>query len=748
MNNYTQQIQNLLKEMTLREKLAQMSQTVAGYRCFERNGEEFALKDEFKNFIRDYGAMGAISNFLRADGFTQHNWGTGIEPRHRVKFANMMQKYILDNARVKIPVLVEVEANHGVHALGSTVFPTNLCIGSSFNPGLYSEMMDTVGKEIELSANHIGFVTMLDVARDPRWGRTEELFSEDPYLISEFAKAGVEGFKKNNALICCKHYCAAGDCFGGMNTEEVNVGIRELHDIHLPPTEKAVKAGADIIMAAYNTVDGVPCHINSYLLRDVLRKQMGFKGITLSDGWAVPRVIEQMGQDPVTGAANVLKAGIDLSLADAGAYLKLEAAAEEGLADIKLIDESVTRILEKKCELGLFDNPYIKEDDSLSVFFESGIQKKLAYEMAAESVVLLKNNGILPIDNYKRVALIGEHAADIYYQLGDYTPFVDDRARAIKDVFKETLNLSGFTKGWSFTGDTEDFDNALRLCEESDVIIVTIGGSTAKNNSNLTYDFNNGAAIKAKKFLDCGEGMDISDISLPGNQLELIEILKRIGKPIIALLIAGRPYDITRVSEIADAVLTAWYPGEEGGRALSDILTGKVNPSGRLSVSVPYAPTCLPAYYNRITSAQSSVSDDWVVNTYGDNNKRVLYPFGYGLSYSDFEYVSMEVTEKGACLFEVKAVIRNVSDIGGKEAVQLYIHGKGNSVRRRVKELKGFKKIYIAPHSEQTVTFTLGYDELKIFSCNNRYELENGKVEIYIGSGDNLPLRTEIEIRV
>ena len=365
MNNYTQQIQNLLKEMTLREKLAQMSQTVAGYRCFERNGEEFTLKDEFKNFIRDYGAMGAISNFLRADGFTQHNWGTGIEPRHRVKFANMMQKFILDNARVKIPVLVEVEANHGVHALGSTVFPTNLCIGSSFNPELYSEMMDTVGKEIELSANHIGFVTMLDVARDPRWGRTEELFSEDPYLISEFAKAGVEGFKKNNALICCKHYCAAGDCFGGMNTEEVNVGIRELHDIHLPPTEKAVKAGADIIMAAYNTVDGVPCHINSYLLREVLRKQMGFKGITLSDGWAVPRVIEQMGQDPVTGAANVLKAGIDLSLADAGAYLKLEAAAEEGLAAIKLIDESVTRILEKKCELGLFDNPYIKEDDSL-----------------------------------------------------------------------------------------------------------------------------------------------------------------------------------------------------------------------------------------------------------------------------------------------------------------------------------------------------------------------------------------------
>lgn len=327
-------------------------------------------------------------------------------------------------------------------------------------------------------------------------------------------------------------------------------GIRELHDIHLPPTEKAVKAGADIIMAAYNTVDGVPCHINSYLLREVLRKQMGFKGITLSDGWAVPRVIEQMGQDPVTGAANVLKAGIDLSLADAGAYLKLEAAVEEGLADIKLIDESVTRILEKKCELGLFDNPYIKEDDSLSVFFESGIQKKLAYEMAAESVVLLKNNGILPIDNNKRVALIGEHAADIYYQLGDYTPFVDDQARAIKDVFKETLNLSGFTKGWSFTGDTEDFDNALKLCEKSDVIIVTIGGSTAKNNSNLTYDFNNGAAIKAKKFLDCGEGMDISDISLPGNQLELIETLKRTGKPIIALLIAGRPYDITRVSEL------------------------------------------------------------------------------------------------------------------------------------------------------------------------------------------------------
>ncbi|MEE0968678.1 MAG: glycoside hydrolase family 3 N-terminal domain-containing protein [Clostridia bacterium] len=746
MKNYKARINELIGQMTVREKIAQLSQTVAGYRCFTRDGENFYLVDEFKKFVKEYGAMGALSNILRADVFTKHDWGQGIEPRHRVKFANALQKYVMDNSRIGIPVLIEVESNHGLQALGSTMFPTNIGIGSSFNNELYADIMETVGKEISLSGNHMGFVTMLDIARDPRWGRCEELFSEDPYLAGEFAKSGVEGFKRQGPLVCCKHFCGAGDGFGGINTAEVNVGVRELHDIHLPAAEKAVKAGADVFMAAYNTIDGIPCHVNPYILKTVLRDELGFEGIVLSDGWAVPRAIKQMGYDPVTGAARVLNSGVDLSLADDSAYLKLEDALKEGLVEERTIDEAVSRILEKKFEIGLMDNPYLPEDDALTVYLNSGVQKELAYRAASESAVLLKNNGVLPISTDKKVALIGAHADNIYYQLGDYSAYAKSGLKTIRNVFEEGFANTEFTLGWDFGKSEDDFDNALRIAKESDIVVVTLGGNSARNSARVKLDPATGAAISADSFLDCGEGMDMSSISLPGNQVKLVEKLCELGKPVIALLIEGRPYEITRVNEIADAVLTAWYPGDEGAEAIFDILTGKVNPSGKLSISIPYAPTCLPAYYNRIAPAEVSVSRSWTSNTYSDTPQRVLYPFGYGLSYSKFEYKAMDIKETEKNVFEVSVTVKNVSEIPGKEAVQLYIHGSGNSVRRRVRELKGFKKIHLDAGEEKTVKFTLGYDELKVFSINNKFELEACNVDVYAGSGDDLPLRGKFSV--
>ena len=735
----------LLGKLTLREKVAQLSQTVAGYRGFVRDGEDFTFKPEFYSFIEEYGAMGAISNILRADHFAIQAPSEGIEPRHRVKVANQLQREVLSRARVPIPVLIEVEANHGVMALGSEVFPTNLGIGCAFNDELYGRIMKTVGKEIELSGNHIALTTMLDMARDPRWGRTEEFFSEDPYLAGRYASSGVREFKKNNSLMCCKHFCATGDGFGGLNTAEVNIGVRELHDIHLAATKKAVEAGADLIMAAYNTVDGIPCHVNGYILRDVLRGELNFGGIVLSDGWGVVRAISQMGYSPERGASEVLRAGVDLSLADHGAFLHLIGACENGLIEESLIDEAVVRILEKKFELGLFDNPYKDDEVSLVTYIDSGEQKALSYEAASESIVLLKNNGVLPLSPDTRVGLFGAHADNIYYLLGDYTALQDNGAnQTIRRVFEKGFSSLKYTPGWDFCGNDADIEHAVSLAKQCDVAVVTVGGSSARPLANTVFDSKTGAALRSEYFLDCGEGCDVADLSLPGNQTELIRRIKAEGIPVVVLMIAGRPYAIAEANEMADAVLSAWYPGLQGARAIYDVICGKVNPSGKLSVSIPYASGCLPVYYNRYESEIVKAKREAYNRTYSDHLYPVLYPFGYGLSYSTFEYRDIRITELAKNRFKVDVTVENTSDIAGKEVVELYIRGRGNTVRRRARELRGFEKIFLAPHESREVGFMLGYDELKVYSVRNRYEIEDASVTIMVGSNPNLPLTAEI----
>ncbi len=745
-DKYDLYARELLSKLTLKEKVAQLSQTVAGYRGFKRSGESFTFDPGFYSFIEEYGAMGAISNILRADHFAIKEWSDGIEPRHRVKVANQLQREVLERARIPIPVMIEVEANHGVMALGSEIFPTNLGIGCTFNDNLYKEIMHSIGREIALSANHIAMTTMLDMARDPRWGRTEEFFSEDPYLASRFSESGVRGVKESNALICCKHFCATGDGFGGLNTAEVNIGVRELHDIHLLAAEKAVRAGADVIMAAYNTVDGIPCHMNKYLLRDVLRDELGFDGIVLSDGWGVERAIEQMGYDPERGASEVLRAGVDLSLADHGAFLNLISACERGLVDESLIDAAVLRILRKKYELKLFDNPYREENSSLVDYITSGEQKKLSYKAASESIVLLKNNGILPISKDKKVGLFGCHADNIYYLLGDYTPLQDTSAHStVRDVFERGFDSLNYTKGWDFCGNNDDIENAVEIAKKCDVAIITVGGNSARVLAKTVLDSRTGAALQSEYFLDCGEGCDVADIKLPGNQGKLIRRIKDEGIPVVLILIAGRPYQFTEENELADAVLAAWYPGLQGAEAIYDVIVGNVNPSGKLSVSIPSASTCLPAYYNRYEKAVSTAERKAYNRTYADHLKPILYPFGYGLSYSSFHYSELEVTKVGKNSFTISANVENTSDIGGMEVVQLYINGSGNSVRRRAKELRGFEKIYLAPHEKKTVRFSLGYEELRVYSVNGKYEVEPAKVTIMVGSNPNLPLIAEIE---
>lgn len=743
---YTKRAEEILSQLTLKEKVAQISQTVAGYCCFERKGEEFILSQELKSFVKEYGAFGALSNILRADHFTKHNWETGIMPGQRVRVANQIQKYVLEHSRIPIPVLIEVEANHGVHALGSEMFPTNLALGCMFNDELYGKIMKTVGKEIRLSGNHIGFVTMLDMARDPRWGRTEEFYSEDPCLASKYVESGVRGFKEEGPLICCKHFCATGDGNGGLNTAEVNIGKRELHDIYFPSVEKAVQQGADIFMAAYNAIDGVPCHVNSYLLKDVLRGEYGFDGVVLSDGYAVRRTVEQLGLDMEKGAALALRSGVDISLADQEAYLNLIGACEKGLIEEKYIDQAVLRVLEKKFEIGLFDHPYLEENNELEEYLNSGEQRRLSYEASAQSAVLLKNNGILPVKADTKVALFGVHAADVYYQLGSYTAFRSEQEnRSIRQRFTEGFRECRFSKGWDFFGSTEDFEHAVTLCRNSDIAVVTIGGNSSGFVGESVYDEKNGGVISSENYVDCGEGPDIAELKLPGNQVEFIKKLKETGTPVIAVLVAGRPYILNEVNELADAMIAVWYSGQQGAGALFDILTGKVNPSGKLSVSIPTSAGCLPVYYNRIGVREDGVIQDDHSYNYQDVEKKVLFPFGYGLSYSKFEYNAMSVKKQKKNQFLVTVTVTNHSAVEGMETVQLYIRGSGNTIRRRSLELKGYQKLAFRPFETREVEFMLGFDELKIYSQKEIYEVEEAKVTIFVGSNPDLPLSAEID---
>lgn len=745
MGKYTKKAEEILSQLNLKEKVAQLSQTVAGYRCFERKGEEFLLSDELKCFIKEYGAFGALSNILRADHFTGHDWETGIMPGQRVRVANQIQKYVLEHSRIPIPVLIEVEANHGVHALGSEMFPTNLALGCMFNDELYGEIMQTVGKEVRLSGNHVGFVTMLDMARDPRWGRTEELYSEDPYLASKYVESGVKGFKEDGPLICCKHFCAAGDGNGGLNTAEVNIGKRELHDIYFPSVEKAVRQGADVFMAAYNSVDGVPCHINAYLLKDVLRDEYGFDGIVLSDGYAIQRNIEQLGMDSEEGAALALRSGVDISLADQGAYLNLIGACERGLIEEKYIDQAVLRVLEKKFEIGLFEHPYLEETDELEEYLNSGEQKRLSYEASAQSAVLLKNNGILPVKKETKVALFGIHATNVYYQLGSYTAFrTEQENRSIRRQFTEGFRECHYAKGWDFRGSTDDFDHALALCRDSDIAVVTIGGNSSGFVGESVYDRKNGGVVSSECYIDCGEGPDSAELKLPGNQVEFIRKLKETGKPVVAVLVGGRPYILNEVNELADALIAVWYSGQQGAEALFDILTGKVNPSGKLSVSIPTSAGCLPVYYNRIGVREDGMIQDDHSYNYQDVKKKVLFPFGYGLSYSKFEYKDISVKKEGRNRFLITVTVTNCSDIEGMETVQLYIRGSGNTIRRRSLELKGYKKVNFRPFETRKVVFMLGFEELKIYSQKDIYEVETAKVMVFVSSNPDLPLCAEI----
>lgn len=723
--SYEERAQDLLSIMTLKEKVGQIAQPFKAFLDYEIQDGQIILSDKLKNFITEFGGLGTMFSFFRADPWSGRTFDNGITIHERERAYNTLQKFVIENTRLGIPVMFEENAPHGLQVLDSVMYPTSLGIGATFDREAFFNMEKCIGQECQSFGIHVPNTSLFDMACDPRFGRTEECLSEDPYLSSQMCGSAVRGIKAGGAMICCKHFCGQGAGIGGHCGGVTNIGERELREIHLPAVKEAVDNGADFIMASYNDIDGVRCHTNSHILTDILQNEFGFNGVIRADRMGV-----DFDYDLTKSAAIALNAGIMLGLGET-AFTRLEEAVEKGYTSVEKIDQAVFKILKKKFECGVMDNPYIPEAQQSQKFIASGVSQKAAYDCASKSLVLLKNdNHTLPLKKPLHLAVFGEHADSIYPILGDYTP--PQRVNAMPTIFMalQKENTETFcSKGWDFFDDTSDFDNAMQIAEKSDVIVVCLGGSSARDFSGVYNDKGQTVATKSN-FMDCGEGRDVCDLHLPGNQLKFLHKLKEIGKPIVSLMIQGRPYIMDEVISVSDAVVIVWYPGQEGPHAIADALFGATNCFGRLPVSIPNASGALPVYYNHRPMQES----------YIDLEKLSDFPFGSGINYSHVIYdnlcasgdYSAEDIKNGA-RFTITIDATNDSDLPVDEVVMLFIHAYSVSIIRRVKELKGFERVKLNPHETKSVTFTLSKKELEILDVNNEYTVEPAKIQLFAG---------------
>ncbi len=741
-------VDDLLSRMSVTEKVGQLNQRLCGFQAFERveHGDgsvTFELNDYFKNEAERYG-IGVLYGLFRADPWSQKTYENGITAKEAAAVYNQVQKYVIEHSRLGIPMLMSTENPHGLQSLDGYIIPVNLASGCTFHPELLKKAFAVTRKQQKAMGVHLSLMSTLDLARDPRWGRSEECYSEDPYLSARMAVAAMQGNQFDeegnlDLITVVKHFAAQGQTTGGINASPASIGERELREIHLPPMKQLAKAGCECLMAAYNEIDGVPCHANPWLLSDVLRKEMGFKGAVMADGCAIDRLNGTLAEDAPRAGAVALKAGVDISLWDS-CFSELEEAFRKGYISVADLDKAVRRVLTLKFELGLFDHPYVEEKD-LSEFNYDNYHESL--ELSRESVVLLKNDGILPLDasKYQKIAVIGPNADDVYHQMGDYTPPVRDGVgvtvlQGVKEQFAgEVAYVHGCTV---CTYDIDEIDKAAQAAKEADLVILALGGSSARN-FDVEFD-TNGAAIVRDKVLDmdCGEGVDVADLRLGGKQRELVKAVFAAGAPVVSVIIAGRAHAFGEATEPANAALCAFYGGLMSGRAIAEILFGKVNPSGRLSVSIPRSSGQLPVYYNQ--------KDLGAPLKYHDTTRDALYPFGYGLGYQKMEYADFRLEDDKLSMAQLSAgmrtkvvfTVKNTGESADYAVPMLYIKDLQSSVTRRVKELKDFTKVLLQPGEAKEISLSVGEEELSVWDIRMKFTAEPGDVKLILQDSDKV----------
>ena len=716
---------DLLSRMTLKEKVGQIAQPFQMFREYDIVDGEIVLKDHFKDFVIEHGGIGTVFSFFRADPWSGRTFDAGITAELRQKAYNTLQRFVVENSRLNIPTLFEENAPHGLQVLDSVLYPTNIGSGATFDAELCREMAQHIAEECKTFGVQVPNATLYNVICDPRFGRNEETFSEDPILCAKLAAAVTKGYKDGGTMICGKEYCAQGAAQGGHCGGVATIGKRELYEIHFPAVVESVKEGVDFIMPSYTCVEGEPCHSSKHLLRDILQDEMGFEGVIRAD-----RTGNDFLGDRVLSGAMALNAGMMLGLGDV-AFTHLEEAVEKGYTDEATIDDAVLHILIKKFESGVMDQPYIEEDGTAVEYLKNGISKECAYRVAAESLVLLKNEGdVLPLKNQRKIALFGEHAINVYTTLGDYTPPQrQENCPTLLDALKAANPDTTYSQGWDFLKSDADFENALNIAKQSDLIITTLGGSSARDFHGVYNE--KGQTVETKiNFMDCGEGRDVSDLSLPGNQIEFLNKLKELGKPVIGIVYQGRPYVIKDAINCCDAVVIAWYPGQEGANAIVDTLFGKNNCFGRLPVSLPNSSSVLPVNYNMRPFGRN----------YIDANGISDFPFGSGLTYSKVEYTKPAATvvptkeeiEKGAKV-TITLEAENQSDMAVKEVVMVFLRNRSNNIVCRNRELKSFCRVELGPHERKEINIELDKSAFEIFGTNGKFVLEPHWVEAWAG---------------
>jgi beta-glucosidase len=718
------------------------------------------LTAAFQEEVARWSGMGALYGLFRADPWSAVTLETGIRAHQSARAANLLQHYIREHTRLAIPVLLTEECPHGHMALDGTLLPVGIAVAATWNPSLYERAMGYVGRELRSRGAHMGLVTNLDLARDPRWGRTEECYGEDPCLAFRCAEASVYGlqgraeddFRRGHRVAAgSKHFTAHGVPEGGRNAGPSSFGERELREIHLPAAEAVVRAGARSLMCCYNEIDGLPCHTNRKLLRGILRDDWGFNGFLMADGTALDRLVMQAGDLP-GAAAMGLKAGVDLSLWD-DAFTRLEEAFERGLVTMEEIDEAATNVLRVKFELGLFENPFTDEGAYLENVGNAQI-KEASLQISRECLTLLRNEGdLLPLGaSYRRIAVIGPNADQLYNQLGDYTaPQAPGSGVTVLQGLKEVAGTSveiAYERGCSIRGTTrEGFAKALQTAAASDVVVLVLGGSSTRN-FDVNYDVNGAAIVGGNPSeMDCGEGMDVADLALGGVQEELAKAILDLDKPTVLILVAGRPHTMPELFERIPAILCAWYPGPFGGRAIAEAIFGHIEPTGRLPLTWPRSVGQLPVCYNR--------KEPNSVVRYVDLPQGPQFAFGHGLGYTKFEYRQLRIDKheiaasdlRGGDKVAITADLVNIGSRVGTHVAQLYIKDIEASITRRVMELKGFEKCAIAPGQTHPVTFLIGFNELAIWCADMTFDVEPGRILLMIGSSSS-DIRVSGEIRI
>lgn len=745
-----QRVADLLSRMTLEEKVGQLLCPL-GWEMYGIEGEAVFPSDKFKQLIKERHA-GMLWATYRADPWTRKTLENGLNPALAAKAGNSLQKYVMENTRLGIPLFLAEEAPHGHMAIGTTVFPTGIGMAATWSPQLINEVGKTIGKEVRLQGGHISYGPVLDLTRDPRWSRVEETFGEDPVLTGTMGKAMVEGLGGGNlsqpysTLATLKHFLAYGISESGQNGNPSLVGIRELHENFLPPFRRAIDAGALSVMTSYNSMDGIPCTANHYLLTRLLRNEWKFKGFVVSDLYSIEGIHQSHFVAPTMEEAAILalSAGVDVDLGG-DAYMNIINAVNTGRISNAMLDASVACVLRLKFEMGLFENPYT-DPEKAKKEVRNNAHITLARRVAQASVTLLKNeHSLLPLNkDISRIALVGPNADNRYNMLGDYTaPQEEENVKTVLDGICAKLSPTQveYVKGCAVRDTTtSNLEQAVAAARRSEVIIAVVGGSSARDFKTSYKE--TGAAIADEKTvsdMECGEGFDRTTLSLLGKQQELLKALQATGKPLVVVYIEGRPLDKNWASENADALLTAYYPGQEGGNAIADVLFGDYNPAGRLPITVPRSVGQIPIYYNK----KAPQKHDYV-----ELSASPLYPFGYGLSYTTFEYSDLYLSAITPHSFEVSFKVRNTGECDGEEVAQLYLRDEYASVVQPLKQLKHFERFYLKRGEMKEVKFILSESDFALIDRDLKTVVEPGTFQIMVGaSSDDIRLQTKVEIK-